>query len=95
MDKNTKFAKSLDLDFPILCDPSKETALAYGVVNLIRPFPQRWTFIIGQDNKILVIDKKVDPSRHGKDLAAKLKGLGVAKKTEKKTDTHPNKIEQP
>ena len=75
---NKQFAKSLKLDYPILSDPGKKVARAYGVVGPIRPVPHRWTFIIGPDGKILDIDKKVSPGFHGKDLAAKQQKLGVA-----------------
>lgn len=76
---NAKFAKSLDLDYPILSDPSKKVAEAYGVINPERQLPFRWTFYIGEDGKILYIDKQVQTTEHGKDIAAKLKELGVAK----------------
>ena len=32
-EKNADFAKSLDLDFPILSDPEKKVATAFGVMN--------------------------------------------------------------
>ena len=50
---NISFAKSIEADYPILSDPSKKTAKAYGVVTATRPFPHRWTFYIGKDGKIL------------------------------------------
>ena len=77
--KNEQFAKSLKLDYPILSDPDKKVARAYGVVGPTRPVPRRWTFIIGPDGKILAIDKKVKTGFHGKDLVAQLEKLGVAK----------------
>ncbi len=77
---NTKFAESLELDYPILSDPSKKVAEAYGVVNPERKVPFRWTFYIGEDGKILYIDKEVKTTEHGLDIAAKLKELGVEKK---------------
>ena len=61
------------MDYPILSDPDKKVARAYGVVSTLRPWPQRWTFLIGPDGKILAIDKKVRSASHGKDLAALLK----------------------
>jgi len=76
---NKAFAKSLDLDYPILSDPTHETAKAYGVLNQ-RGFSNRWTFYIGKDGKILHIDKIVRTSSHGADLAVRLKELGVAEK---------------
>ena len=42
-------------------------------------FANRWTFYIGPDGKILDIDKSVKPATAGKDIAAKLTSLGVAK----------------
>ena len=76
---NKAFAKSLELDYPILSDPTKETAKAYGVLSE-RGFANRWTFYIGKDGKILFIDDKAKPITHGADVAAKLKELGVAEK---------------
>ena len=77
---NKAFAESLGLDYPILSDDTKETAAAYGVLNAERGVPQRCTFFIGKDGKILHIDKQVKTGAHGKDVAAKLKELGVAEK---------------
>ena len=76
---NKAFAQSLNADYPILSDPTKETAKAYGVLSE-RGFANRWTFYIGKDGKVLFIDDKVKAASHGGDLAAKLKELGVAEK---------------
>ena len=75
--KNTDFAKSLGLDYPILSDPGKSFARALGVVHPTRGFSQRWTFYIGKNGKILHIEKKVNARAHGPQIAAKLKALGV------------------
>lgn len=80
---NTRFAKQLELDYPILSDPDRKVAQAYGVVNAKRRVPQRWTFTIGQDGTIQHIDKKVKTSNHGQDVEAKLIELGVTTKTSK------------
>ncbi len=77
---NISFAKSLELDYPILSDPSKKTAKAYGVVTVTRPLPYRWTFYIGKDGKILKIDKKVSAGKDGANCAKALKELGVEAK---------------
>ena len=79
-EENKKFAESLGLDFPILSDPGKQVAAAYGVVTPERQFAQRWTFYIGVDGKILFVDRKVSTSTAGTDLVAKLGELGVARK---------------
>lgn len=77
-----KYAEALKLDYPMLSDPSKEVASAYGVVHEGRPVPERWTFFIGKDGKILHIEKKVNSASHGKQIAEKLEELGVEKKEE-------------
>jgi thioredoxin-dependent peroxiredoxin len=80
VEKNTAFAKSLELDYPILSDPGKEVAKAYGVVHEGREVPERWTFIIGADGKLKFIDRKVQAGDHGKDIVAKLAELKIPKK---------------
>lgn len=74
---NREFAESLGADFPILSDPGKGVARAYGVVNAERELPFRWTYIIGADGKILAIDKDVTPNTAGTDLVADLTRLDV------------------
>ena len=76
---NKAFAQSLAVDYPLLSDPTKQVATAYGVVDQDQPFASRWTFYIGLDGRILYIDKQVSPAVHGKNIAAKLAELGVAK----------------
>jgi len=51
-------------------------ARAYGVLS-VAGFPSRWTFYIGKDGRILDIDKNVQPSSHGADVARKLEQLGI------------------
>jgi thioredoxin-dependent peroxiredoxin len=54
--------------------------LTGGVVDALRKVPQRWTFYVGADGKILAIDKSVKTATHAADVAARLKELGVAEK---------------
>jgi peroxiredoxin Q/BCP len=77
---NKEFSDELGLDYPILSDPGKKVAQAYGVVHGDRKVPERWTFFIGTDGKILAIDKAVKTETHATDIAAKLKELGVKEK---------------
>ena len=76
---NKRFAESLDADYPILADPDKKAAAAYGVLMPERGFANRWTFYIGKDGKILFVDRSVKPPTAGQDMAAKLGELGVDK----------------
>jgi peroxiredoxin Q/BCP len=80
VEKNADFAKSLELDYPILSDPKGEVAKKYGVYNPDRDAAQRVTFYIGKDGKILHIDREVKTETHGADIAARLGSLGVEKK---------------
>ena len=78
---NTAFAKKESADFPLLADPTKKTANAYGVLRdyggELGQLANRWTFYIGPDGKILYIEKKVNPANSGTDAVAKLKELKV------------------
>ena len=73
---NREFAESLELGYPVLSDPDKSVARGYGVLG-VSGFPSRWTFYIGRDGRILDIDRNVQPSSHGADVARKLEQLGI------------------
>ena len=79
LDDNTKFAQMHEADFPILANPEKNVAEAYGVLGT-SGMARRWTFYIGPDGKILDIDKAVKPATSGEDMVAKLGALGVKKR---------------
>jgi thioredoxin-dependent peroxiredoxin len=73
---NAAFAKSLDLDYPILSDPEKTTAKAYGVLNPAG-MSSRVTFYIDKEGVIKEIDKKIATGKAGDDVVAKIKSLGI------------------
>jgi peroxiredoxin Q/BCP len=77
---NRKFAESLALDYPILSDPGKQVARAYGVLAEGKEYCSRHTVYIGKDGKLLLIDREVKPATAGGDVAARLADLGVAKR---------------
>src|SRR5688572_24445785 len=74
---NMAFAKSESADFPLLSDPTKETATKYGVLNA-RGLANRWTFYIDKNGKISHIDKAVRPATSAEDMIAKMGELKVA-----------------
>jgi peroxiredoxin Q/BCP len=80
LEDNTGFAKKENADFPILADPTKETATKYGVLNPKSGFASRWTFYIGPDGRIVEIDQKVTPKTAGEDVVARLTALKIAQK---------------
>ena len=73
---NKGFAEQEKADFPLLSDPTKKTAEAYGVLNP-KGMASRWTFYIGKDGKILAIDKAVKPATSAEDMIARLGELKV------------------
>ena len=78
-EENTKFAEHVSADYPILGDPSKDTARAYGVLGTFG-VANRWTYYVGVDGRILHIEKSVKVSTAGPDVAAKLADLNIDKR---------------
>jgi thioredoxin-dependent peroxiredoxin len=73
---NARFAASLGIEYPILSDPSRDVARAYGVLSR-SGHASRTTFYIGADGRILAIDHAVNATSHGRDMVATLAELGV------------------
>jgi peroxiredoxin Q/BCP len=71
VEQNKGFAEQEKADFPLLSDPTKQTATAYGVLNQ-NGMARRWTYYIGKDGKVLGIDKEVKPATSAEDMIAKL-----------------------
>lgn len=79
---NTAFAKKEEADFPILADPTRETARKYGVLVDMSKFnlgevAARHTFYIGPDGKIADVDRKVSPASSGEELVRRLKAINT------------------
>ncbi len=62
---NKASPKENKADFPLLSDPTKATATAYGVLNE-RGMSNRWTFYIDKSGKIAAIEKTVRRPRRPK-----------------------------
>ena len=69
-----------EADFPMLSDPTMETARAYGVVTGERKAASRWTFYIDKAGKIAAIETAVRPATSAEDMIAKLDEIKVAHK---------------
>jgi peroxiredoxin Q/BCP len=76
---NRKFAESLNSIAPILSDPDKKVATAYGVLGP-SGLARRWNYVIDDQGIVRAIDIQVKPQTAGADLAKKLEELGVPKK---------------
>jgi peroxiredoxin Q/BCP len=81
LEDNKAFAAKEHADFPMLANPDKKVALAYGVVNPDAPperqLARRYTFYIDPTGKIADIDKAVKPASSGQDIVTHLEALKV------------------
>jgi len=84
LEDNKGFAEKEKADFPMLANPDKKVAFAYGVIAADalpnRQFARRHTFYIDPQGKIAFIDKAVKPQSSGPDIVAKLAELNVPKR---------------
>ena len=78
IEANKGFATEHSADFPLLSDPSKDTARAYGVLNEERGVAMRHTFYINEEGVISAIDREVKPETSAEDMASKLAELHTA-----------------
>lgn len=76
LDDNRDFAKKTGADFPMLSDPTKDTAKAYDVLNFVR-VASRVTFYISKEGNILKIDEDINPKTAAEDIAKNLQLLKV------------------
>ncbi|MFW6093514.1 MAG: peroxiredoxin [Pseudomonadota bacterium] len=79
VEDNTGFAAEQNADFPLLADPEREVARAYGVLGP-GGYARRHTFYIDVDGRILAVDRDVEPATSAEDMAATLAELGVARR---------------
>ena len=82
VEANAGFAKETEADFPLLSDPTKATAEAYGVLMPVMNVARRHTFYIDRDGRILKIDTAIKPETSAQDMARTLGELGVAKRAQ-------------
>jgi peroxiredoxin Q/BCP len=80
VERNREVAEILDLGHPILSDPGKRVAEAFGVMAGGRRAAARWTFYIGTDGRILYVDRAVIADGHGEEVPARLESLGIPRK---------------
>ena len=84
LEDNKGFAAKEQADFPMLANPDKKVAFAYGVIPPDAPperqFARRHTFYIDPSGHIAFIDTAVKARSSGPDIVAKLAELNVPKK---------------
>jgi thioredoxin-dependent peroxiredoxin len=73
-DEHKKFISKNSLPFPLLVDPDKKIAKAYGAANgiPILGLDRRITYIIDENGKILKVYPSVDPSSHATQILGDL-----------------------
>ena len=79
LEDNIEFAERYRADFPVLADPARQTAEAYGVLGQAG-LANRWTFYIAKDGTIAAIDMVVTPPTAAEDVAARLRDLEIAER---------------
>jgi len=69
-DAHRVFAKKYGLPFPLLLDPDKRIAKAYGADNgiPILGLDKRITYVIGEDGRIVAAYPQVDPATHANQI---------------------------
>jgi thioredoxin-dependent peroxiredoxin len=77
-DAHRAFAKKYGLPFPLLLDPDKKIAKAYGADNgiPILGLDKRVTYVIGEDGRIAAVYPQVDPATHANQI---IQDLGADK----------------
>ena len=82
-EKNKEFADKLELNFPLLSDPSKKVAKEYGILVRDR-FSKRVTIFVDKNGKIAHIEDQVNIRKAGQqvvEILEKLKGDAAPKKS--------------
>lgn len=65
VERQKRFSEKHGFDFPLLSDPDRKVAAAYGVKRPGPIFNKRTTFVIGTDRKIkAVISSELDMAKH-------------------------------
>jgi len=77
VDKQHEFSEKHGFDYPLLSDPDRTVAKAYGVKRPGPLFNKRMTFVIGQDGKLLdVIASETNMDSHADKALATLRAAG-------------------
>jgi thioredoxin-dependent peroxiredoxin len=70
---NAAFAKKLGLEFPLLCDTTREVALAYGACHGPKSrYPDRISVLIDEQGRVIRVYEHVDPRDHAARVLADL-----------------------
>lgn len=69
MEKNAKFAKKFEFNFPLLCDVDRKIGMAYGAAEDVKAgSAKRISYLIGKDGKIRKVYPKVNAAAHPEEI---------------------------
>ena len=69
---NRTFQEKFNFPYDLLSDPEKVAGEAYGVIQTEKPFPARFSFLIGPDGHIVKVYDTVVPAEHPEQVLADL-----------------------
>ena len=79
-ENHQRLAELTHIRHPILTDPTRAVAEAYGVLMPNRRNVRRVTFYIGVDGRILYIDRAPIADGHGEGVSERLTALGIRRR---------------
>ena len=69
VEKNAKFARKFEFDFPLLCDVDRKIGIAYGAAeDASAGSARRISYLIGKDGKIRKAYPKVNAAAHPEEI---------------------------
>ena len=69
VEKNAKFAKKFEFNFPLLCDVDRKIGVAYGAADdTSASSAKRISYLIGRDGKIRKAYPKVNAAAHPEEI---------------------------
>lgn len=72
----TPYARSLNLGVPILADPTRTTAIRWGVLGPGREIPRRWAYFVDREGRIASIRTDLDAASAGAKIIERARELG-------------------
>lgn len=73
------FAEQSKVNFPILADPTRTTAIAWTTVHDGREIPERWAFFISTSGKMEAVETELEAARAGGMIRQQAQRLGWIK----------------
>jgi len=78
-DVQLEFARSLDLDFPLLPDTGRNLSVLYRAVRGSVGMAERQSVMIDKEGIVRFIDKDIHLRTHGSDVLARMREIGLAR----------------